>query len=41
LVTFPGWYPALTAGRLPLFVTGAPYSLAAGGENMAAYSWSR
>jgi len=41
LVTFPGWYPELTAGKSPLFVTGAPYSPAAGGENMAVYAWSR
>ena len=41
LITFPGWYPELTHGRLPLFVTGAPYSLEAGGENMAAYYWGR
>ncbi|GMR11381.1 MAG: hypothetical protein BMS9Abin28_2212 [Anaerolineae bacterium] len=41
LVTFPGWYPELTAGRSPLFVTGAPHSPAAGGENMAVYAWNR
>jgi hypothetical protein len=41
LVTFPDWYPRLT---LPpkarqVFTTGAPYSPAAGGENMAVYAW--
>lgn len=42
LVTFPGWYPELTAGRgAPLFVTRASHSPAAGGENMAVYSWNR
>ncbi len=41
LITFPDWYPELTDGRQPLFVTGAPYSLAAGGENMATYIWGR
>ncbi|MFV1860062.1 MAG: hypothetical protein ACC647_12025 [Anaerolineales bacterium] len=40
LVTFPGWYPELTAGRSPLFVTGARHSPAAGGENMAVYVWN-
>jgi len=41
LITFPGWYPELTAGRKLLFVTGAPYSPAAGGENMTVYAWRR
>ena len=41
LITFPSWYPELTAGRQPLFVTGAPYSPAAGGENMTVYAWKR
>jgi hypothetical protein len=41
LVTFPGWYPELTAGKSPLFVTGASHSPAAGGENMAVYAWNR
>jgi hypothetical protein len=41
LVTFPGWYPSLT-GSLDgqrVFVTGAPYSPAQGGENMTVYRW--
>jgi hypothetical protein len=42
LMTFPGWYPNLTASLEPqrVFVTGGPYSPAAGGENMAIYRWS-
>jgi hypothetical protein len=41
LMTFPGWYPDLAlalAGR-ELFRTGAPFSPAAGGENMVVYRW--
>jgi hypothetical protein len=41
LLTFPGWYPELVHeldGHL-LFTTGAPFSPAAGGENMAVYRW--
>jgi len=42
LETFPGWYPSLTAARRErqVFVTNAPYSPAAGGENMAVYVWA-
>ena len=42
LMTFPGWYPILTAplDRQRLYVTGAPYSPADGGENMVVYSWA-
>jgi hypothetical protein len=41
LETFPGWYPSLTASLRGqrLFVTGAPFSPAAGGENMTVYRW--
>lgn len=41
LVTFPGWYSSLTqqAAKRELFRTNAPYSPAAGGENMAVYRW--
>jgi hypothetical protein len=41
LMTFPGWYPALVqkAGGGLRYQTGAPYSPAAGGENMAVYAW--
>ncbi|MFQ5942926.1 MAG: hypothetical protein ACE5JF_05170 [Anaerolineales bacterium] len=40
LATFPGWYPQLTAGRSPLYVTSAEHSPEAGGENMAVYPWN-
>lgn len=43
LMTFPAWYPGLThdlAGR-ELYRTGAPFSLALGGENMTIYRWAR
>ncbi len=40
LITFPGWYPELTAGREPLFVPEAPYSPAAGGEHMTVFAWN-
>ena len=39
LMTFPGWYPKLVEGRTPAFQSHAPYSPAAGGENMAVYPW--
>jgi len=42
LVTFPDWYPELvqkTKGGLE-YQTGAPFSPAAGGENMAIYRWN-
>ncbi len=39
LVTFPGWFPTLTAARPPIFQTEAPYSRELGGENMAVYHW--
>jgi hypothetical protein len=41
LETFPGWYPSLTAslGGERVFVTGAPFSPAEGGENMTVYIW--
>ncbi|MGH2625150.1 MAG: hypothetical protein ACRDHY_00685 [Anaerolineales bacterium] len=39
LMTFPGWYPELTARAEPIFATGAPHSPAAGGENMVVYRW--
>src|SRR3990172_5754809 len=39
LMTFPGWYPELTRGAQPIFKTAAPYSPAAGGENMVVYRW--
>jgi hypothetical protein len=41
LVTFPAWYPALVLDPKAeqVFVTAAPYSPAAGGQNMAVYAW--
>jgi hypothetical protein len=39
LVTFPGWYPQLTRSAAPLFVSAGEFAPAAGGENMAVYSW--
>jgi hypothetical protein len=39
LMTFPGWYPKLVEGRTPAFRSTAPFSPAAGGENMAVYPW--
>lgn len=41
LVTFPGWYPELVEGRTPVFQSDAPFSPAAGGENMAVYPWCK
>jgi hypothetical protein len=41
VVSFPGWYAELLASEAadPVFTTGAPYSPAAGGENMIVYRW--
>ena len=39
LMTFPGWYPQLTARRVPVYVSGGRFSPAAGSENMAVYRW--
>jgi hypothetical protein len=41
LVTFPKWYPALTQPleAFEVFRTHAPFSPAAGGENMVVYEW--
>ena len=39
LMTFPAWYPKLTGWGQPVFRTGAPFSPAAGGENMVVYRW--
>lgn len=41
LVTFPGWYPRLTSGLVPVYFTGGTVSPAAGGENMTVYLWRR
>jgi hypothetical protein len=39
LMTFPGWYPALSACGQPVFVSSGVFSPAAGGENMVVYRW--
>ncbi len=39
LMTFPGWYPELTSRAEQVFSTDAPFSPAAGMENMAVFSW--
>ena len=39
LMTFPGWYPQLTAGRVPVYKSSAGISPGLGGENMAVYEW--
>jgi len=39
LMTFPGWYPRLVEGRVPVYESTAAYAPAAGGENMAVYPW--
>jgi len=37
LITFPSWYPKLTAGLIPIYKTGGKFSQAFDGENMAIY----
>jgi hypothetical protein len=39
LMTFPGWYPYLSRQGELVHVSEAPFSPAAGGENMAVYRW--
>jgi hypothetical protein len=39
LMTFPSWYPQLTASAMPVFRTQGRFSPQAGGENMAVYRW--
>lgn len=39
LITFPDWYPLLVRGGRLIYTTGAPFSPALGGENMAVYAW--
>lgn len=39
LMTFPNWYEALNADLVPIYQSQAPFSPAAGGENMAIYRW--
>ena len=40
LMTFPEWYPELTAHAVLVYQTQGPYSPKLGGENMAVYRWS-
>jgi hypothetical protein len=40
LVTFPSWYPALSARESPIFVTQGEFSPAMGGENMTVFGWN-
>ena len=39
LVTFPDWYPSLTAGLTPIYSMDASYAPGSGGTNMAVYRW--
>jgi hypothetical protein len=39
LVTFPGWYPALSRRGSPVYSTGGRFSPGLGGENMTVYDW--
>jgi len=39
LMTFPGWYPSLTTGKMLVFQTEGKYSPSIGGENMSVYRW--
>ena len=39
LMTFPGWYPALTLRAAPVYTTGGQFAPAAGHENMVVYRW--
>ena len=40
LMTFPGWYPILSRQGNLVYSTGAAYSLALSGENMAVFRWN-
>jgi hypothetical protein len=39
LVVFPDWYPVLTDGLHPIFITKTIYPPDSGGSNMAIYKW--
>lgn len=39
LITFPDWYPTLTASLQPMYVTASPYAPMFGEMNMAVYRW--
>ncbi len=36
-MTFPSWYPEITSGMVPLYLSAGKFSPAAGGENMAVF----
>lgn len=37
LVTFPSWYPEMTADLTPIYSTQSPWAIAAGNDNMAVF----
>jgi hypothetical protein len=37
LMTFPDWYPKITSGLVPIFISDGRFSPASGGENMTVY----
>jgi hypothetical protein len=39
LVVFPDWYPVLTEGLHPIFITNTIYLPDSGESNMAVYQW--
>jgi hypothetical protein len=39
LMTFPSWYPQLTACAEPVYASGGEFSLTQGGERMTVYRW--
>ena len=39
LMTFPGWYPQLSAVGAPVYISEGEFSPASGGENMVVYAW--
>lgn len=41
LMTFPEWYPGLTSGLEPVYVSEGEFSPGAGGENMVIYRWGQ
>jgi hypothetical protein len=39
LMTFPAWYPSLTACAVEVHASDSPFGPALGGENMLVYRW--
>jgi hypothetical protein len=37
LVTFPSWYPDMTANLAPVYETNSPWAISAGSDNMVVY----